>query len=317
MLRFVFLLLLILFPCSASAKKDSGREAYINQYKEIAIKHMQIYGIPASITLAQGCLESMDGKSLLATKGNNHFGIKCHDWKGGTIYKDDDKKNECFRKYDSAEESYKDHSIFLRFRDRYAFLFEFSPTDYTSWSHGLKKAGYATDPKYASRLISIIEEYKLYDFDREALKNYEDLIPPTPAQLEAIKEYKPATTSPLYKYNNLRKLYLQNGVVFLIANDNDTYESIADGFNLFKGEILRFNDLKQSEPLHKGTIVYLQSKKNNAAKHIDMHIAEEGETYYAISQRYGVKLKKILKYNMLSSKDISPRDGEAVILRKH
>ena len=158
------------FPLSAAAQKQSAQEAYIEKYAQMAVDEMFRSGVPASITLAQGMLESANGQSYLATKGNNHFGIKCHDWKGPGVYIDAEKRNECFRKYKSVSDSYKDHSDFLRYRDRYKPLFDLKTTDYKGWAHGLKRAGYATDPSYPRKLISIIETYGLSRFDQTDAK---------------------------------------------------------------------------------------------------------------------------------------------------
>lgn len=147
-------------------RSSTPQVIYVEKYAALAIDEMYRSGVPASITLAQGLLESRYGLSELATKGNNHFGIKCHNnWQGGKVYHDDDAKGECFRKYDSPEESFRDHSDFLRYRDRYKFLFDLEVNDYKGWAHGLKKAGYATDPAYPAKLIKLIEDYKLYKFD--------------------------------------------------------------------------------------------------------------------------------------------------------
>ena len=149
-------------------------ETYIEKWAPVAVEEMYRSGVPASITLAQGILESRYGLSELASKGNNHFGIKCHkDWKGRTMAYDDDAKGECFRVYDSAQESFRDHSDFLRYRDRYKFLFEFDTKDYKSWAYGLKKAGYATDPNYPAKLIKYIEDYGLSRYDSMTLDDFE------------------------------------------------------------------------------------------------------------------------------------------------
>lgn len=303
---FVSIVLLVSLAADLYSQQSSARLEYIEKYKDIAIGKMESHGIPASITLAQGCLESGDGRSDLAVKANNHFGIKCHkDWKGPSYYKkDDDPGKSCFRKYDKVEESFKDHSDFLRYRDRYAFLFDLDVTDYKGWAHGLKKAGYATDPHYAQRLIKIIEDYQLYKYDRgeysaksASAKGHEVILPPSPSQLEAVKELKPAKSSIWYKYSQNRTLYVRNGVTYIISSEGDTYDSIAKEYNLFKSELLSFNDLKKGENIHPGTIVYLERKRNRALKHLEYHVAESGDNYYDLSQRYAVKLKKLLEYN--------------------
>ena len=163
-------ILAVAFSLPLAAQKQSAQEAYIEKYAQMAVDEMFRSGVPASITLAQGMLESGNGQSYLATKGNNHFGIKCHDWKGPGVYMDAEKKNECFRKYKSVVESYKDHSDFLRYKDRYKSLFDLKITDYKGWAHGLKRAGYATDPAYPRKLINLIETYDLSRFDQTDTK---------------------------------------------------------------------------------------------------------------------------------------------------
>lgn len=313
----IILLLLAALP----GYGQQTREEYIEKYKDAAIHAMKTHGIPASITLAQGCLESADGNSDLAVRANNHFGIKCHnDWKGPTYYKKgDDIGKSCYRKYRNASESFKDHSDFLRYGQRYAFLFDLEITDYKGWSHGLKKAGYATDPKYAQKLIKIIEDYQLYRFDLEMYAKAEkkpDLLPPSPSQLQQVMELNPAKNSLLYKYSRNRIIYVRNGVPFILTSNLDTYESIAEEYNLFTGELLRFNDLKKSRDLAPGTVVYLQRKKGKARKHLEIHIAVEGDTYYDISQKYGVRMKKLFKYNDYRNGDIL-HVGDEVFLRRH
>ncbi len=159
-------------PSGTSTKTyASATEKYIDVYKDIAQQEMDLYGIPASITLAQGILESGSGKGRLSVKANNHFGIKCHGWKGGKIYHDDDRAQECFRKYKDAKYSFRDHSLFLKDRKRYAKLFKLKKGDYKGWARELRLAGYATDKKYPQKLISIIERYELYKLDKEVKGN--------------------------------------------------------------------------------------------------------------------------------------------------
>lgn len=314
------MLLIALTVPNAHGQSRMTRQEYIDKYKETAMEAMRTHGIPASITLAQGCLESGDGNSDLAVKANNHFGIKCHnDWKGQTYYKkDDDPGKSCFRKYRNASESFKDHSDFLRYRDRYAFLFDLEITDYKGWCYGLKKAGYATDPQYAERLIKIIEDYRLYRFDREiytmAGKN-SNLLPPSPNELMKVMELSPAKNSLLYKYSRNRTIYVRNGVPYILAGDMDTYESIAEEYNLFTKELLRYNDLRKPKELVPGTVVYLQKKKAKAQRHMEIHIAVEGDTYYDVAQRYGVRMKRLFKYNGYKEGDIL-HVGDEIFLRR-
>ena len=287
------------------------RQEYIDRYKETAMEAMRTHGIPASITLAQGCLESGDGNSDLAVKANNHF--------GPTYYKkDDDPGRSCFRKYRNASESFKDHSDFLRYRDRYAFLFDLEITDYKGWCYGLKKAGYATDPQYAERLIKIIEDYRLYRFDREMYAKAgqnRNLLPPSPNEIMKVMELNPARNSLLYKYSRNRTIYVRNGVPYILAGSMDTYESIAEEYNLFTKELLRYNDLRKPKELVPGTVVYLQRKKARAQRHMDIHIAVEGDTYYDVAQRYGVRMKRLFKYNGYKEGDIL-HVGDEIFLRK-
>ena len=311
--KILLILSLLLITATIYAQKTSRKE-YIATYKDIAIKQMKTHGIPASITLAQGCLESGDGNSTLAKKANNHFGIKCHDWKGPSIRIDDDKKNECFRKYKHAEDSYNDHGDFLRYRERYGFLFNLKITDYKAWAHGLKKAGYATNPHYAQMLIKIIEENNLMQYDKYKGSS-KKIAPPSPAQLEEVKILKPVKNSPLYKYSVNRTVYEVNGVAYIIANKGDTYKSIAKEYNLFRNELLRFNDLTRHSTLRPGSRIFLQNKKNKAKKHLEVHFVEEGDTYHSISQRYGVKLKSIAKYNHINTEG-SPHEGDEIYLRR-
>ena len=314
-------IILLLTVLPGYGQQRMTRQEYIDKYKDAAIQYMKTHGIPASITLAQGCLESADGNSDLAVKANNHFGIKCHnDWKGPTYYKKgDDLGKSCYRKYRNASESFKDHSDFLRYGQRYAFLFDLEITDYKGWSHGLKKAGYATDPKYAQKLIKIIEDYRLYSFDRELSAKAEEnrnILPPSPNEIMKVMELNPARTSLLYKYSRNRTIYQRNGVPYILAGDMDTYESLAEEYNLFTKELLRYNDLKDPVDLVPGTVVYLQRKKAKAQKHMEIHIAVDGDTYYDIAQKYGVRMKKLFKYNDYRDGDIL-HTGDEIFLRRH
>ena len=207
--------------------------AYIRKYAPIAVKEMHQNKIPASITLAQGILESGRGRSELALKSNNHFGIKCHtQWKGERVYHDDDEEGECFRKYQYVETSYDDHSAFLTKRKRYAFLFNYDAKDYKKWARGLKKAGYATDKKYPNKLIGIIENYKLYEFDN--VKNKDFKVQKETVKTEVIKEVTEDLT-PKYsvgKYYEVKK--------------GDTLYSIAKKFKTTVDVIKEINALKDN-----------------------------------------------------------------------
>ena len=305
------LLFILTLSCSIFANAQSAQEKYISTYAEIAVQEMYRSGVPASITLAQGMLESGNGKSLLATKANNHFGIKCHnDWNGGRVYHDDDAKGECFRSYSHAHQSYRDHSDFLRYRDRYKFLFDLKPTDYKGWAYGLKKAGYATDPSYPAKLIKLIEEYNLQQYDTKTA-----VIPASPTVIEQAVPVSDQTKNKYFQFNSSREMYSKNGVPFIISGEGETYQSIAKSHGLFLKELLRFNDLKETKELRPGTIVYLQAKKNASVKGLDKHVVEEGETLRDIAQRYAVRQNKLYKLNGWD-KEHAPKEGDCIKLRK-
>jgi len=328
---------------SAAVRNDKDRSPqtiYIEQYSALAVEEMYRSGIPASITIAQGLLESRYGLSELAVKGNNHFGIKCHNWNGDKMYHDDDKRGECFRVYESPEQSFRDHSDFLRYRDRYKFLFDLEPSDYKGWAHGLKKAGYATDPSYPQKLIRLIEEYELYRFDvggkndekveekaaeksgsekrrekrKRRAKEEPKVLPESPARLE---QPKPLTNDQreTFHFALSRQMYSLNGVPFVYASDGETYASIAAANNLFLREILKFNDLEEETTLYSGTIVYLQPKKRKAAAGIEKYVVEgDNENMRDISQRFAVKLDRLCKMNGMTGDEIL-MDGEVILLR--
>lgn len=289
------------------------RTDYILKYREAAISQMQSSGIPASITLAQACLESGFGTSRLAREGNNHFGIKCHDYKGRKMYLDDDIKDDCFRVYDRVEDSFQDHSDFLRFRARYAFLFDLDPTDYKGWAYGLKAAGYATDPQYATRLIDLIERYNLQQYDTVVSQ---DELPVTPVVAKLPEQVELKESSPLYKISLQREILKRNNVMFVVANGYESFSSIAREFNLFKWEVLRFNDEHKDRMLQDGEVVYIEAKKKQADRYLDKHVVEEGESMRNISQQYAVKEKYLYKYNPGLPKGSDPAPGSIINLRK-
>ena len=300
----VIILSLLICVAAQAQRTGQSQQKYIETYSGIAVQEMIRTGVPASITLAQGLLESGSGLSTLAVNGKNHFGIKCHKgWTGGTMYMDDDRRGECFRVYGSVEESFRDHSDFLRYRDRYKFLFDLERTDYKGWANGLKKAGYATDPKYASKLIKYIEDYNLSRFDILTTQE-EAVLPEPPLQIEqpvaapAVRNGVTVPASEEFHFQLSRLLYSLNDVPFVYSMEGETYASIAKQYHLFKWEILRYNDLKKDQPLLPGSVVYLQAKKNKAPKGLEMYIvSEDGESFHDICQRFAVKEKAILKLN--------------------
>jgi len=250
----------------------------------MAIREMQRAGVPASITMAQGILESSDGNSRLARLGNNHFGIKCKsDWKGKSMLADDDAPDECFRAYNSPEESYKDHSQFLRSNWRYHELFELDITDYKGWAKGLRKAGYATNKSYHTILINLIERHELYKLD---------LMSPDPL-----------ATKPLV---------LQNDVPVVYAEKDETLESIADENDLSNRQIYKYNDLEKGQTIKEGDIVYLKPKRRRGSE--KYHTLKEGETMYMISQQYGIKLKHLYRRNRLEM-GVEPVNGTQLYMK--
>ena len=329
----IFLAIALVLGLSVSAQREAGtpQERYISRYASIAVNEMYRTGVPASITLAQGIIESRSGQSTLAVDGNNHFGIKCHtSWKGKTMLADDDRRNECFRVYDSAEESFRDHSDFLRYRDRYKFLFDFETTDYKSWAYGLKQAGYATDPSYAAKLIQCVEDYNLARFDRMTVEEAIDEgglyaetpiakddvgeIPDSPLKIEAGEIFM-GKAGEEYRFSLSRTLYSRNGVPFIYAVEGETYSSIAKSNHLLLKEILRFNDVPKGGELHAGDVVYLEPKKTKTVRGLDKYIVgEEGETFHGICQRFAVKEKAIRKLNGLPASYV-PREGDEIVLR--
>lgn len=338
------------FAKSAPSEKQTPQEIYIEQFATLAVEEMYRSGVPASITLAQGLLESGYGLSELAVKGNNHFGIKCHNnWNGKKMYYDDDRKGECFRVYPSPEQSYRDHSDFLRYRDRYKFLFDYKVTDYKSWANGLKKAGYATDPAYPKKLINLIETYKLYEYDRkpasfaksdrkskrnaekaktEKVKTekvkagkqtapaaeVEQDLPKSPNEIEQVEALTQQQRQDFH-FSMSREVYTRNGVPFVRTVEGETLAGLAASNNLFLREILKFNDLLTDVALAPGTEIYLKPKKKQAVKGLDKHVVEAGDSMRAISQRYGVRLKNLMKMNGMTEGDVV-RDGDIIKLRK-
>lgn len=274
------LLLLLLTPAAAlrAVAQTDRYEAYIKQYQHYAVHEMKRHGIPASITLAQGLLESAAGTSRLARQGKNHFGIKTgSDWKGRYMLVDDDAPNERFRVYRSVKDSYEDHSRFLVDRPRYAALFRLSQRDYKGWAHGLKKAGYATNPRYASLLIDLIERYDLTRFDGKRSKHRQE------------KE-DPFAGHPVRRCN---KSY------YVIAQPGDTYRSIAEMADKSERKIRRYNEVDKHRPLEAGDIVYLEEKRSKADKSFKhrYHVVSAGESLHSIAQRYGIRIKTLFKNN--------------------
>jgi len=309
------------FPVMAQTPTDkSNYIRYIQTYKEIAIRKMNEYRIPASITLAQGILESGCGNSELTVNANNHFGIKCHkEWTGMTYTMDDDEKNECFRKYASAEESYNDHSYFLTTRPRYASLFELDIRDYKGWANGLKNTGYATNPKYAEMLIRIIEENELYLFDSEpkspvAKKEKEE----KPVREEVVATEYSGPKNKAFTFLEVaegnRKIYVNNNVKLIYARKDDTPHTIARDLGIHVFQVLGYNELGKNEEIRAGQVIYIEPKKRKASQ--ETHVLNKGETMRDVSQLYGVRLKALYKKNRLAEGH-EPAPGTTLYLKKN
>jgi LysM repeat protein len=284
-------LIVISFTLSAQTR-NKQYEAYIKQYRDLAVEEMKKYHIPASITLAQGLLESGAGQSALARKSNNHFGIKCGgDWNGRTVSHNDDARGECFRAYKHPKQSYEDHSKFLASRSRYASLFKLKITDYKGWARGLKKAGYATNPRYADQLIGIIELYDLHKYD-------------TKGGLKWMKENP-----------NPHQPYIANGLVYIVVRTGDTWKSISKEFDISKRKLQKYNDLYKGYELQEGDILYLEKKNRKAPKNHIVHVLRAGESMYAISQKYGIRLKNLYKLNKMDEEAPAPEVGTILRLR--
>ena len=272
----------------AQMKWNSAYQAYVDQYRDLAIEQMLRYNIPASITLAQGLFESAAGRSALTVSSNNHFGIKCHGWTGRRTYHDDDAAGECFRAYDNARDSYEDHSRFLATQSRYARLFELKRNDYRGWARGLKQCGYATNPQYANKLIQIIELYgldkldKATSYDRFMAKHASEDQPGPDGLRHTIKAY--------------------NDNYYIIANNGDTFAELSRELCISSRKLARYNERKRKDRLAQGDVVYLKKKRKKAEKVFKgiPHIVKAGESMYSIAQKYGIRLKSLYKKNGLS-----------------
>ena len=286
----------------------SDFEAYINKYKDLAILLQKEYKIPASIKLAQGLLETGAGTSRLARVGNNHFGIKCkEEWRGGRIYHDDDAKNECFRAYKSAEESYLDHALFLSQRIYYVSLFDLNILDYKGWAYGLQRCGYATDPAYGSKLVSLIERYGLQKYDRMQAPDRSPMLD----DIYRIQVDGPGFPEIKWK----RRIFETNNVHYISAKADDTYEIIAYDTRMKLKRLLKYNEVPAGYKLKAEDMVFIQAKKNQASKEHRAHIVRAGDSMHSISQIYGMKLKSLYKFNKLRD-DYIPKPGDILKVRR-
>lgn len=296
-----FLLLSATIGCHSQVVWNHRYQQYIDQYKDVAIEQMRRWKVPASITLAQGILESGAGQSELARKGNNHFGIKCHGWSGTSVYHDDDNKNDCFRAYPSAFDSFEDHSRFLASGQRYRDLFRLKLTDYKGWARGLKAAGYATSSTYATRLIEIIQCYKLYEYDNT--KGYDKYI------ANHTRDHG-IDGQPLHPIKMYNKNY------FVIARRGDTFRLIGEEIGVSYKKIASYNERDKDDPLEEGEVIWLKKKQKKAPEEYKdrRHYVRHGESLYFIAQKYGIRLKSLYKMNHLPP-DYELRIGDELRLR--
>lgn len=347
------MLFLCLTACITARAQKEKAVAYINTYKALAIAEMIRSGVPASITLAQGILESQYGESDLAKASNNHFGIKCKtEWTGPKTYHDDDERGECFRVYATVEESYRDHSDFLKSRPHYAFLFKLDPSDYEGWARGLKKAGYATSQTYPQQLLKVINDYDLQQYSLEAIARMQNdagtaattavtpivNVQPSVSQQPAPKEIKTeqvveekeeereeaetltAVVTDPNAASNIKKntvyptagIFTINHVKVIYAPEGISLLALANQYNIGLGKLLEFNDLPEMDVLDTDRLIFLERKLKKGAT--DVHIVAADETLHDIAQKEGVRLESLLEYNNLR-KEARPAAGEKLYLR--
>lgn len=322
----------LLFVCVAAVNAVLMAQSpaiiqYVNTYKYLAIREMQRTGVPASIKLAQGILETQAGESDLVKRSNNHFGIKCKTgWNGNKVYHDDDERGECFRSYSSAEDSYRDHSDFLKRSQRYAFLFDLDPTDYTDWAKGLKKAGYATNPRYTQMLIKFIEDYDLQLYTLIALGKRQ--ITDEPAMYAARSGQGPdiganvlgqTDTGTEVQEKALRLRYPEeafriNETRVIVGLAGASLLALAEQYDIRYKHLLDFNELNEDDDiLRKDQLIFLQRKRRQGANMF--HVVKRGETLYGIAQEEGIRLGYFLAYNHLTGTE-APVTGQKLYLQK-
>jgi LysM repeat protein len=297
--KFFILLFLLFIGLGAQAQKQlKSHLNYIEKYRSLAVKQMEKYKIPASITLAQALLESGAGLSELAVSSNNHFGIKCHsEWNGERIYRRDDNPNDCFRKYKAVKDSYEDHSLFLYERSRYSVLFSYNIKDYEAWARGLQQCGYATDKAYANKLIKYVEDYQLYIYDYKSKYSKKD----------KDKKYSG-------KPRRMRPTYITHGLLYVEAEADDSFDKIAHDMGFKVKNLLKYNEVPENFPLRKGDIVYLEKKKEKANVPYYEYVIKIGDSMHRISQRYGIRIKNLYKMNKKDF-DYVPTEGDVLRLR--
>jgi LysM repeat protein len=313
----IILIVCLLLPAIISWSQQMTTQQYINTYKDLAIEEMHRTGVPAAISLAQGIVESESGNGWLVQHSNNNFGIKCKDWTGPTIRYDDDRKNDCFRKYATAEESWRDHSDFLKDNVRYAFLFQLDPTDYRDWAYGLKQAGYATSPTYAQKLVQTIQDYNLEQYTLDGLGQNNSVASAggdgqqnlnfinetnQPADNNATGISPENYPAGVFTINTCRVLYLSAGSSLL---------AVADKYHIKLRKLVNFNELQNDDLSNSPELIYLQRKMTTGND--KSHIVENGETMYSIAQEEGIQLKWLYKRNRMEGSQ-EPAVGEKLVL---
>lgn len=306
--------LLLLSGCGTLSRNSSARRVsrpegarksyirYIQEYTPYALKSQSKFGIPVAITLAQGLLESGAGNSILARDANNHFGIKCHNaWRGDRIFHTDDAPDECFRAYDTAQDSFDDHAQYLSSQKRYQSLFGINPSNYKAWARGLQKAGYATDKEYANKLIKIIEDYQLHRISDGNI--------PSEYAYDTPRDNPRKTPTSLK-----RELLTGYGLLYVIAKENDDIATIARELGVNEKDLLEYNDYPTGYPLQKGDIIYLQMKLKRAMPPHYEHVIKVGESMHSIAQLYGIQLKALYEMNHLNE-EYTPQVGDLLRLR--
>lgn len=291
--------------------RSKAFEDYVRRHYSEAIRQMERHGIPASITMAQGLVETGAGKSSLATVHNNHFGIKCHaSWRGKRTYKTDDLPDECFRSYGSWQESYEDHSVFLKGR-RYQSLYALSYDDYRGWARGLQSAGYATNKGYANKLIKIIEDYELYTLDQGKAPSWlrgGERVSSTQGRYSKRRAKDTDVAKPM------RPIYMSYGLLYVLADPHDTFEKVGEDLDMSPSRLARYNDAPENFPLREGDIIYLEPKLREAIERYKTHTVVVGDSMHSISQRYGIKLSRLYKLNNKDDEYI-PEEGDVLRLR--
>jgi LysM repeat protein len=312
MRKLVFVTTLILSASFLKAQ-DISVEEYVQTYSSIAIAEMKRSGIPASVTLAQGILETEHGNSELVKKSNNHFGIKCKStWTGESVRHTDDAPNECFRKYPNAADSYKDHSDYLKTSPRYASLFQLEPSDYKGWAYGLKRAGYATNPRYPQIVISNIEKYNLQQYDTvTAFVQSDNIVAKNVGDESVVKnatlvsdntEIKNALKANV-KFNKLKALYASKGTSLL---------AIATAANIDLAKLLDYNDLNIDGLLKEDQVIYLEKKNKQGNR--DFSTSLQNETLFDVAQNNGIQLKSLMLLNNMNENEVLKK-GTKIKLR--